>query len=915
MRVLERGVYRGPHLYSLRPMVHFTLDLGALEAWPSDRLPGFTDRLLALLPGLEAHRCSYGVPGGFVRRLREGTWLGHVTEHIALELQTLAGEATAHGKTRSVRGQPGVYRVLYAYCDEQVAWLAGLSALRLVDSLLPTELQGVQGLNVLARGLPDAPTQEPFALPAALEALRTLVRRTSLGPSTQALVNEARRRGIPVTRLDEHSLVQFGHGRHARRIRASITGGTSHLGVLNAGDKHRAKALLEAVGVPVPQGALVRTAQEAVQAAAQLGGAVVTKPLDGNHGRGVSLNLTSPDEVQRGFELAAPHARSRTVVVEEQLPGHDHRVLVVHGEVVAVAERVPAHVVGDGLHSIEALVAAVNADPRRGDGHTNVLTRIVLDQQVQDRLARSGRSLSSVPAAGERVVLRDTANLSTGGSAVDRTDDIHPDNAAIARTAALAVGLDVAGIDLLAPDIARSVRDTGGGVVEVNAAPGLRMHLQPTNGQPRDVARPILAGLYPRGAPSRVPILALTGTNGKSTTGRMVAHILTQAGHTVGLTNTSGVYVAGERIMKADATGPRSARMVLRHPLVTAAVLETARGGLLREGLGYDRADVGAVLNVQADHLGLRGVDTVHDLARVKSLLVRAVSRRGVSVLNADDPLTLRMRRVARGRLALFSLSGVPGEVLREHIAAGGLAALREPGEGGDEIVIYSGGERQVLMPTRDIPATLGGLALFNVDNALAACLMCLGQGVEPATIRVALSTFTASFEQNPGRLNFYDGLPFRVLLDYAHNPAGLEAQRHLLHQLRQPGMRLIGMVSVPGDRRDADIREVGACAARTYDELVFREGPDGRGRPRGEVMALLQAGALEAGFAPERLHLEMEELDAVDVTLRLARPGDLVAIMPTQVDAVWRQIQAFTPDAGTQSAPIPGDSPGGAHP
>ncbi|WP_052351571.1 cyanophycin synthetase, partial [Deinococcus pimensis] len=683
MRVLERGVYRGPHVYSTRPMVRFVLDLGALEARPTSTLPGFTDALLGQVPTLQNHGCSYQEPGGLVRRMRDGTWLGHVTEHVALELQSLAGERTAHGKTRGVRGQPGVYTVMYAYRDEDVAFLAGLLALRLVDSLLPGELRGVLGLRVLYDDPAEpALTAPEFDLAAGMDALRRLVRRTSLGPTTDALVRAARRRGIPVSRLDERSLIQLGYGRNGRRFRASITGLTSHVATLTASDKDLTKRLLADVGVPVPRGAVVRDADEAVREAARMRGPVVTKPLDGNHGRGVSLDLRTPEEVRRGFEEARAHGRQ--VVVEQYYEGRDHRVLVVGGEVVAVAERVPAHVVGDGERTVRELVEEVNRDPRRGEGHENVMTRIKLDAQALRVLARAGMGVDSVPEPGRTVFLADTANLSTGGTAVDRTDDIHPENASVARTAALAVGLDVAGIDLMAPDITRSVRETGGGVVEVNAAPGLRMHLQPSVGEPRDVAAAIIDVLYPRGSRSRIPILAVTGTNGKSTTARMLAHVLTHVGHTVGLTTTSGVYVAGERIHEADATGPRSARMVLRHPSVTAAVLETARGGLLREGLGFDRADVGAVLNVQPDHLGLRGVDTLRDLARVKSTIVRVVARRGTSVLNADDPHTLRMRRVARGRLGFFSMRGADaGPVLREHVATAALDIIRDEGEEG----------------------------------------------------------------------------------------------------------------------------------------------------------------------------------------------------------------------------------------
>jgi cyanophycin synthetase len=713
MRVLERGVYRGPHVYGPTPMVRVQLDLGALEAWPTDRLPGFTDRLLAMLPGLRQHGCCFREPGGLVRRLEEGTWLGHVAEHVALELQSRAGSPVTRGKTRSVRGREGVYNVMYAFREERPALLAGRLALALVDSLLPPELQGVQGLDLVYRDggdEPASPAAGRFDPEAALAALTRLVRRCELGPTTRSLVREAERRGIPVTRLDDRSLVQLGHGRHQRRLRASITGTCPHVAVEAASDKDLTKALLKEAGVPVPRGAVVRDAEEAVRAAERLGCPVVTKPLDGNHGRGVSIGLATVEEVRLGFEQAARHGSH--VLVEEFYRGNDHRILVVGGEVVAVAERVPAHVVGDGEHSVAALIEEVNRDPRRGEGHERVMTRIAVDDHVLGLLARANFTLESVPGAGEVVHLRATANLSTGGTAVDRTDEIHPDNAAIARRAALTIGLDIAGIDFIAPDIARSVRETGGGIVEVNAAPGFRMHLEPFEGRPRDVAEAVVRMLFPHGAPSRIPVIAVTGTNGKSTTTRMVAHVLRRSGLTVGLTSTNGVYVNDERIAAWDASGPASARMVLRDPTVDAAVLETARGGILREGLAFARCDVGAVLNVQDDHLGLKGVDTLEDLARVKSVVVEAVHRDGCSVLNADDPLAAGMADRAGGRVAFFSLRG--GEdmpaFLRRHVEEGGLAVVREPTPDGGELVVHHDERRLPLMRAAAIPATLGGL-------------------------------------------------------------------------------------------------------------------------------------------------------------------------------------------------------------
>jgi cyanophycin synthetase len=891
MKLLETGVYRGPHYYSHTPFVRLMVDLGQLEEWPTNRISGFADKLIDLLPGLDRHGCSLKRRGGFIQRLRQGTWLGHVAEHVALELQTLAGHRATRGKTRSVKGKTGVYNIMYAYCDERVGLMAGRIALELLNSLLPDELQGVTGLDRIY------PLQGDFVLERRMEELKRLVRRTSFGPTTQSLIDEATRRGIPYMRLNEQSLIQLGHGKFQQRIRASITGRSSLVAVEIAGDKSLTKKLLGDNGVPVPRGVVVRSADDAVREARKLRYPLVTKPLDGNHGRGVTTGIADEQQLRFGFAEAQAQAKGRgDVIVEQYYSGHDHRILVVDGRLVAVAERIPAHVIGDGVHSIAQLVDKVNEDPRRGVGHEKVMTRIRIDAHVNEYIGRSGLTADSVPAAGDIVMLRATANLSSGGTAVDRTNEIHPDNAEIAQRAAQIIGLDIAGIDFIAPDITRSVRETGGGIVEVNAAPGFRMHIDPAEGAPRDVARPVMEMLFPRGSRSRVPILAITGTNGKSTVGRMVKHVMRYSGCTVGLTSTSGVYVNDVLVAEGDATGPRSARIVLRDPTVEVAVLETARGGLLREGLAFDRADVGAVLNVSADHLGLKGIETVEDLANVKSLIVETVGARGTSVLNADDPLCVRMARRAGGRITWFSLKGgddMP-RFLRRHIDDGGTAVIREPGEEGGTIVLHQDGRREFVMKAGDIPATLHGMATFNVANALATTAMCVARRVPLLTIRSALTSFQSSFEQNPGRLNVHDAHGFRVILDYAHNAAGLTALGEVVRGLRHRYKRSIGCLSIPGDRRDEDILEMGRIASGIFDELFFREDPGTRGRPPGQIMNLLKEGALQGGVAPDAIHLISGEIAATTAALMAAAPGELVVITPTEVAAAWQKVLDF---------------------
>jgi cyanophycin synthetase len=626
----------------------------------------------------------------------------------------------------------------------------------------------------------------------------------------------------------------------------------------------------------------------------RLGFPLVTKPLDGNHGRGITIGISDEEQLRFGFELAKEH--SPRVIIEQFYAGRDHRILVIGGKLCAVAERIPAHVIGDGVHTIAQMVEIVNQDPRRGEGHEKVMTRIKIDDHVREYIARSGLTPDSIPAAGDVVMLRATANLSTGGTAVDRTNEIHFDNAEIARRAAAIIGLDIAGIDFVCPDITKSVRKSGGGIIEVNAAPGFRMHLEPSEGAPRDVARPVLEMLFRRGSRSRIPLIAITGTNGKSTTARMVKHVLRYTGCTVGLTSTTGIYINDVLVAEGDMTGPRSARMVLRDPTVDVAVLETARGGILREGLAYDEADIGAVLNISADHLGLKGIETIEDLAHVKSLVVETVRRRGTSVLNADDPLCVKMARRAAGSITWFSLQGGPDMPphLQRHIEEGGTAVVREPGHEGGTIVLHQDFQRQVVMKAGDIPATLHGMATFNIANAMACIAMAHAHSVPLLTIRSGLATFQSTFEQNPGRLNVHDAHGFRVIVDYAHNAAGLRALGDVVRGLRHRYKRSIGAVSIAGDRRDEDIVELGRIAGGMFDEIIFREDPYTRGRPRGEIMGLLRQGALQAGATGEHIHLIAGEAEATAAALTAAGPGEMVVITPTDVFACWKQVNEF---------------------
>ncbi|MDP9483403.1 MAG: cyanophycin synthetase, partial [Chloroflexota bacterium] len=616
LKILDARVLRGPNYWAREPVVRMLVDLGVLEHFPSNLLPGFTDALAGLLPSLEDHACSLGRRGGFITRLRDGTWVGHIAEHVALELQNLAGTDVRHGKTRGA-GPVGQYNVIYEYREEGVGIEAGKIAVDLVNHLV------------------DPSAAPEFDLLAELERLIRLAERSAFGPSTQALIDEAVGRDIPYIRLDRHSLVQLGQGVHQQRIRATMTSRTSGIAVDIASDKSLTNRLLDSAGLPVPRSEVVDTEDGAVAAAKRLGYPCVVKPLDGNHGRGVHLDLQSEEAVRAAFPGALRESRAGDVVVETYVHGNDYRVLVIGGRLAAVAERVPASVVGDGEHTVRELVDTANADPRRGIGHEKVLTRIALDEAAEALLDAQGFDPHSIPASGVRVKLALTGNMSTGGTSIDRTLEAHPDNVEIAETAARVVGLDIAGIDFICPDIETPVRETGGAIVEVNAAPGFRMHTHPTEGEPQYVARPVMDSLFPPGTTSRIPILAVTGTNGKTTTVRMIAHILKLMGRRVGMTSTDGIVIDGRLIKKGDMSGPKSAQMVLQNPTVDTAVFEVARGGILREGLGYDRNDVAVVTNVTGDHLGLGGIESIGQLANVKGVVVEAVPRSGTAVLNA----------------------------------------------------------------------------------------------------------------------------------------------------------------------------------------------------------------------------------------------------------------------------------------
>ncbi|WP_437503129.1 cyanophycin synthetase [Sorangium sp. So ce1099] len=850
MRILTIRTLQGPNVFANWPVLRMTLDLEDLAETSSAEVPHFVDRLLALLPGLGEHHCSRGKPGGFVERLREGTYWGHIIEHVALQLSEPAGIGVTYGKT-VYAGAPGVYDVVVEFENEAAMRLLLEAAFELVTALLEGR---------------------PYDVAAKVAEAAQVAEETALGPSTRAVVKAAEKRGIPWSRLNDESLLVFGYGKHRRFVQATTSCNTSFVAVEIAGDKQLTKELLERAGLPAPKGVVVRTAGDAARALGELRAPVVVKPLDGNQGKGVSLNLRTEEQVREAFEIARQH-RSR-VLVEEMVSGRNYRVLVVNGRVVAASERLPAHVVGDGQHTVAELIELENRNPLRANGHNGVLTKIVVDDVVRAGLAKHGRSLDEVPAPGERFFLRESVNLSTGGIARDVTDEIHPDTARMCERAARAIDLDICGIDLVAEDIAKPLGR--GAIIELNAAPGIRMHEHPSEGKPRDVGGAIVEMLYPPGAPSRIPIVSITGTNGKTTTTRMVGHILGATGATVGMTTTEGIYVGGHCVEAGDTTGPGSARTILFDPTVDIAVLETARGGIVRRGLGYDWSDVAIMTNIGPDHLGQDGIESVEDLLWIKMVVAERVREGGTLVLNAEDPLLAavpqhrRMAKISR-KIVFFALDA-SNAVLRAHVAQGGTGYTLKDGA----IVELQGAVERHIVGAAEIPATFAGAALFQVANAMAAIAACRAQGVAVETIQSSLKTFDAC-GKNHGRVNLYRLEDSYVLLDYGHNPGAFRATCALAAQWE--GRRITGIVSLPGDRSNA-LLEACACeiAEGGFHRIIAKDDGDRRGRAPGEVPALLHRVVTEVKPG-QPCQVIPDEHEAIEHALATVEPGEVIVL------------------------------------
>jgi len=869
MNILAHRALRGPNYYSRYPAIFMRLDIGELEETPSDLIPGIVERTSTLLPTLQEHRCSVGRPGGFLERLARGTWAGHVVEHVAIELQNLIGFSVGYGKTVDSY-DPGIYNVVYRYRDEACGLAAGVEAVDLVERLF---------------------AGEAIDMPAIIDRLRTVRDAHMLGPSTAAIVNAANQRGIPHTRLsEENSYIQFGHGHRQQRIQATVTGHTDLIGYGIADDKEWTKQVLGDAGIPVPLGRVCHAFDEALDAARDIGYPVAVKPLIGNHGRGVSTNIEDDQALRDAFDIAA--SRNPSVIVERYIRGEDHRLLVIDGTLVAAARRRPAHVVGNGIDTLQALVDEENRDPRRGVGHENLLTQIQLDEQSQRLIDQQNLTLQSVIPAGEMVFLKPTANLSTGGTATDVTDDVHPEVRYAAERIARLVGLDIIGIDLLAETLTRPLEEQSAAVVEVNAGPGFRMHLSPTHGEGRDVGRPVIDMLFPDSEDTgRIPVAAVTGTNGKTTTVRLLSHLLRQAGRNVGMACTGAIEVDNHVIMRGDYSGPQAAAIVLREPTVECAVLEVARGGIMRRGLGFDECDVGVLLNIASDHLGEHDIHTLDELARCKTVVIDAVRQGGTAVLNADDPRVLEGQQWARGDIIFFTLDPESRPV-RQHVRDHGVAFTVH----NERIVMRQGHVEAEVMPVVDVPITFEGHARFNVANALAASAAAYALGLSVADIQRGLQTFHPTPGQNPGRTNLIDANGMKVLIDYGHNVPALEALSELVGCI--PARRRISVASAPGNRRDEDLFTLGTLLARMHDVLFIYE-TDARRRAPGDAARLLREGA-ESVPGACRLEVIMEESQAVDMAFEEAGEGDLLVLLIDDVDGAIERIRGrrFSPAA-----------------
>ncbi|MGJ8664999.1 MAG: cyanophycin synthetase [Patiriisocius sp.] len=867
MKIREINAMRGPNYWSVRrhKLIVMVLDLEEMEERPSDKIDGFKDRLEAMFPTMYSHRCSVGTPGGFFQRVEEGTWMGHIIEHIALEIQTLAGMDTGFGRTRGY-GEKGVYNVVFSYIEEDAGRYAAKAAVRICEALI---------------------VGEDYDFTDDIQEMRELREAQRLGPSTGSIVEEAESRGIPWIRLNKYSLCQLGYGANQKRIQATVTSETSSIGVELACDKEDTKFLLEQAEVEVPRGDIIRRESSLEGACNYVGYPLVMKPIDGNHGRGITVNIKNYEHALEAYKHAKNSSKSGAIIVEKFVQGDDYRLLVINNVLVAAAIRTPAHVIGNGKSTVQELIDEVNSDPRRGFGHENVLTQITTNELTLNIIKEAGYTIDSVIPDGERLILKDTANLSTGGTAEDVTDIVHPANVSMAERISKIIDLDICGIDIMTTDISKPLSETGGAVLEVNAGPGFRMHLAPTTGLPRNVAAPVIDKLFPnQNDTGRIPITAITGTNGKTTTSRLFAHMAKMKGYRVGYTTSDGVYIQNRLLMTGDCTGPSSAEFVLKDPTVNFAVLECARGGLLRAGLGFKKCNVAIVTNVAADHLGLKGIHTIEQLAKVKAVVPETVLPDGYAILNADDELVYEMRRNVECKIALFSMDENNSHV-RALQRSGGITAVYENGF----VTICKGEWKMRVMRAVNIPLTYGGKANFMIQNVLAAVLAAHVHGISIEDMKTALETFIPSAAQTPGRLNLFQFQNFTILLDYAHNPAGMRALKQFSDTL--DATHKVCIIAGIGDRREEDNNLIGGIAAQMADEIIIRQDKRLRGKTEEELIKMLNDGIKQQNPKIKTTIIPSEK-EAITHAVNTAKQGSLIILCSDVVPDALALVQKF---------------------
>lgn len=864
MKILKVQALRGPNIWSVqrKKLIQMRLDLEEMEQFPTNKIEGFRERIEAMFPTMIEHRCSEGTRGGFFSRIERGTWMGHVIEHIALEIQSLAGMETGFGRTRETK-TPGIYNVVFSYTEENVGMFAAESSVAIAEAL-------IAGTD--------------YDIEADIQKMREIRERDRLGPSTGSIVDEAVARDIPWIRLGTNSLVQLGYGVNQMRFQATITCKTSSIAVDIACNKEQTKRMLDLASIPVANGGICVDEEDLKATIKKIGYPIVIKPLDGNHGKGASINVVTWEDAVSGLAYAQKY--SRRVIVEKFITGFDFRVLVIDNKLVAAAKREPAHVVGNGKDTIQQLIEETNKDPRRGYGHENVLTQIDVDRDTLDLLEKLNYTVDSVPKNGEIVYLKSTANLSTGGTSIDVTDMMHPENIFLCERISRVIGLDICGVDIMAENLTQPLKDNGGCILEVNAAPGFRMHLAPSEGLPRNVAAPVIDMLYPPGKPSRIPIIAVTGTNGKTTTTRLLAHIVKNNGYKVGFTTSDGIYVQNHMMEKGDTTGPLSAEYILKDPTVEFAVLETARGGILRSGLGFSRCDIAIITNIQEDHLGLADIHTLDDLARVKATVVRSVKKDGWAILNAEDEQCLKIANELSCNIAYFSMDENNPKVL-QFAKEGKTVAVYENGY----ITIKKGEWKIRVERATHVPLTLGGKAKFMIANALAATLAAYLQGFKTEDISLSLQTFIPSAAQTPGRMNIFDFKKFKVLIDFAHNPSGYRGVEEFLTSVE--ATKKIGIIAGVGDRRDEDIRECATIAARMFDHIIIRQEKYLRGRTEEEIIGLIMEGINASGRTVTH-EIIAKEVEAIKHAINSAQEGTFITALSDVVTNAIDIVQEY---------------------